>query len=53
MELFTNLKKQVSVGHCELDRHHTHGDVDLARVSYCFHGKLKHLSLVPLDGHNV
>lgn len=49
-KLFTNFKKQVSVERYELDRHHTHGDVDLARVSYCFHGKFKHLSL---DGHNV
>ena len=53
MELFTNFKEQVSVGHCELDPHHTHGDVDLARDPYCFQGKLKRLPLVPLDGRNV
>lgn len=53
MELITNFKKQVSVERCELDRHHTLGDVDLTRVSYCFQGNFKHRSLVPLDGHNV
>lgn len=49
-KLFTNFKKQVSVERYELDRHHTYGDFDLTRVSYCSHGKFKHLSL---GGHNV
>jgi hypothetical protein len=39
--------------HYELDRHHTHSDVDLARFSYCFHGKFKCLPLVLFDGHKV
>lgn len=52
-KLFTNFEKQVSVEHYELDQHRIHGDVDLARISYCFHGKFKHLSLVLREGPNV
>lgn len=52
-KLFTNFWKQVSVEHYELDRHHTHGDVNLARISYCFHGKFKHLCVMLFDGPNV